>query len=294
MKLLILTVLITGNIPAVANPGGSTPPAPAVLSAQLWPVVRTLSASEDVQQMYSNIFAQLEYHGSEFQRILENTLQASPKVVEAVTRRWNRPAETLDYNNYRKIFINDERLRAGKKFHDTHRELVHHIAATYGVDEYILLAIIGVESMYGASHADYRVVDVFHTVAHDIPRKRQWAERELLQFFNFCIDNQLDPGTVWGSYAGAIGYAQFIPSSLNSYGKDNNGDGRVDPYIWEDALESVANYLVQNRYERKSTDFNRDSRNWKSIYTYNHSDNYVKVVIEFRTELKRVIETNRG
>jgi len=241
--------------------------------------------------MYSAVFNQLADVTPDIISLLESFVKSSPKILDDVTRRWNSPAEKMSYTKYRKIFISRERIQAGKKFHDKYRNLVHKISETSGVDEYLLLAIVGVESMYGVSHSDYRVVDVFHTIAHDVPRKRKWAEQELLQYLDYCNKNKVEPGEIRGSYAAAIGYAQFIPSSLNNYGSDHNGDGQFDPYNWDDALESVANYLIKHRYDPKNDVYTEGSRNWKAIYAYNHSRNYVKVILEFREELKRIIES---
>ncbi len=253
-------------------------------------VIKTLSTNDDVRAMYSAVFDRLAATGHDLLNLLEELRLSSPQVNSAVTKRWNSPAEKLSYKKYRQIFITNERLTAGKKFHDDNRDLIHQICKKYGIDEYVLLAIIGVESMYGQSHADYRVVDVFHTIAHEVPRKRAWAEQELTSFLIFCEDNDLELADIHGSYAGAIGYAQFIPSSLVAYGRDHDGDGIINPYTWEDALESVANYLRSNRYKPGSSDFREGSRNWKSIYAYNHSKNYVKVILELRTGLRKTIE----
>jgi len=253
-------------------------------------IINTLTSNVDARRMYSSVFNQLGDVTPDIITLLEKLVKSSPKILDEVTRRWNSPAEKLSYSNYRKIFITKKRIQAGKKFHDKYRNLVHKISESSGVDEYLLLAIVGVESMYGASHSDYRVVDVFHTIAHDVPRKRKWAEQELLQYLDYCEKNKIEPGEIRGSYAAAIGYAQFIPSSLNNYGSDHDGDGRIDPYNWDDALESVANYLIKHRYDPNNNMYSEGSSNWKAIYAYNHSRNYVRVVLEFRAELKRIIE----
>ncbi len=285
-----LLLCLTGS-GILANPSGSEFDGLLDLSDNSTKILYSLTNSNEVRSMYRRVFNQLAHTGQDLNNLIDGFMNTSPKVVSEITRRWHRPAEKLSYSKYRKIFITDARISTGKKFHANHQDLIHLISKRYGVDEYLLLAIIGVESMYGTYHADYRVVDVFHTVAHDVPRKRKWAELELIQFLDYCARNNIDPGTIRGSYAGAIGYAQFIPSSLNMYGKDHNGDGRVDPYTWEDALESVANYLIKHKYAQSSTDFSRGSRNWKAIYAYNHSSNYVQVILEFRGELKRKIES---
>ncbi len=288
--------LIIGGLLAItatvglAEPGESNSASALDLGGSQITAIAGINAGEEVLSMYWAVFSQLMHSGQDIENLINQIAKASPRIINDITRRWNHPAEKMSYTNYRKIFITRERITAGDRFHDANRELVHNIRDKYQVDEYLLLAIIGVESMYGASHADYRVVDVFHTIAHSVPRKRKWAEKEMVQYLEFCAQNDLDPAVIRGSYAAAIGYAQFIPSSLTSYGIDHNGDGKIDPYTWEDALESVANYLVKNRYQPGSNDFSQHSRNWKAIYAYNHSKNYVRAVLEFRGRLKAEIE----
>lgn len=292
--LLVSGLVILGVAGAVAGPGEAPLDSPESIGYVSLQVIEALTDNTLVQAIYSEVFDQLAGSGRDLLSVLAGLQSAAPVVVPEVTRRFSGPAEQRSYPEYRRIFISADRLKSGVEFHDRYRTLVHKISNSYGIDEYILLSIIGVESNFGRSHADFRVVDVFHTVAHDFPRKRNWVKRELYNFFDFCLSNKLDPGGVSGSYAGAIGYAQFMPSSLQAYGVDHNGDGRVDPYEWEDALESVANYLARHGYPRHSRDYSEGAPVWKALYAYNHSRNYVTVILEFRNELRQLVETGRG
>ena len=112
----------------------------------------------------------------------------------------------------------------------------------------------------------------------------------MAEYIKFCYDSFIPPMTIYGSYAGAFGYGQFIPSSFNYYAVDFDGDGIRHPFEWPDVIASIANYLVKNGYKRESTDFSRNSPNWKAILSYNPSVNYVMVVLELREELKKAID----
>jgi len=103
--------------------------------------------------------------------------------------------------------------------------------------------------------------------------------------------DQLEPLDTRGSYAGAFGYGQFMPTSFKKYAVDGDGDGLREPFDWPDVMASIANYLLKRgKYEPGSTDFSPQSANWRAVYKYNPSQNYVKAVLELRTELIAAIE----
>ena len=106
----------------------------------------------------------------------------------------------------------------------------------------------------------------------------------------YCFNDQLDTQLIGGSYAGAFGYGQFIPSSFNHYAVDYNKDGVREPYAWPDVLASIANYLRKNGYRMDSNNYDKDGDIWKSIYAYNHSNNYVMAVLELAEQIR--IRTN--
>ena len=164
-------------------------------------------------------------------------------VLEAIAR----PAERrLEWHEYRKIFVTDSRIEQGKEFLQKHAKLLQAAQQQYGVDPAIIAAIIGVETYYGKRQGSYRVLDSLATLAFDYP-KRPLFWRELKAFFALAEEEQLDLADIKGSYAGAMGYGQFIPSSFRHYAVDGDFDGKRD--LWNnpaDAIASVANYFKRH------------------------------------------------
>jgi len=167
-------------------------------------------------------------------------------ILEAIAR----PAEkTKAWHEYRDIFLTSKRISRGKAFMETHKETLAAAEAKYGVPKEIITSIIGVETFYGGNKGSYRVIDALSTLAFDYP-KRPLFWRELKSYFVMVRKENLDPLSIKGSYAGAMGYGQFIPSSFNSYAVDFDGDGVKD--IWnnpKDAIGSVANYFKRHGWK---------------------------------------------
>ncbi|RMF10471.1 MAG: hypothetical protein D6762_01415 [Candidatus Neomarinimicrobiota bacterium] len=203
-------------------------------------------------------------------------------VEPGVVTRFQKPYEKKPYAVYRKLFLTPERVQRGARFYHRHETLFRSVERQYGVDPYLLLSIIGVESNFGEHHEDYSVFNALYTVVHEIPRKSDWAVQQLVEFLLYCYRDDQDPHALYGSYAGAFGYGQFIPSSFNHYAVDFNGNGKREPYNWDDTVASVANYLRQNGYRRGENLFSRQSSAGKAVWAYNHSENYVRAVLEFR------------
>lgn len=171
--------------------------------------------------------------------------------LESVLEAISRPAEkTLTWADYRKIFLTEKRIGEGKQFLKDNAELLEKAEKEFGVPKEIISAIIGVETFYGKRQGNYRVLDSLATLAFDYP-KRSLFWRELKEFFVMSQEQAVDPGTVKGSYAGAMGYGQFIPSSYRAYAIDYDGDGKKD--LWAnkaDAIGSVANYFKRHGWEK--------------------------------------------
>jgi hypothetical protein len=153
------------------------------------------------------------------------------------------------------------------------------------VDPFLILSIVGVESNYGRHKVKYTVFNALYTQIAKMPRRKQWATKEMIAFLVYCYSDSIPPHSIKGSYAGAFGYGQFIPSSFNAFAADGNGDGIRRPYDWVDVFASVGNYLVKNGYPVSNN--SDDKQVYKSIYAYNHADNYVKAVLELRDKLKK-------
>lgn len=166
--------------------------------------------------------------------------QRKDSILEAISR----PAEKVKpWYEYRDIFLTQSRTKAGKAFLKEHKATFDTVEEQYGVPREIIAAIIGVETYYGRHTGSYRVIDALTTLGFDYP-KRSLFYRELKNYFLMVRDNDLDPLAIKGSYAGAMGLGQFIPSSYISYAVDFDGDGHKD--LWsnvDDAIASVAYYF---------------------------------------------------
>ncbi|GIX30979.1 MAG: murein transglycosylase [Porticoccaceae bacterium] len=166
----------------------------------------------------------------------------SPAVLEAMAR----PAErTLNWAEYRRIFLGERRIDEGAAFWRRHRRVLAEVSARYGVDPAVVVAILGVETFYGRNTGRHRVLDALATLAFDYPPRSPFFRRELEAFLLLAREEGLDPTEPRGSYAGAMGLAQFMPSSYRVYAVDQDGDGHRD--LWRnpaDAAASVAAYLA--------------------------------------------------
>lgn len=152
---------------------------------------------------------------------------------------------------YRSRFIDPVRIRAGVRFWQEHREALERAEAEYGVPVEIIVGIIGVETIYGQQMGNFRVMDALATLSFDFPNahprakeRREFFQRELEQFLSLTNRSNIDPFEPRGSYAGAMGLGQFMPSSWVRYAVDFDGDGRIDLFRSPvDAIGSVANYF---------------------------------------------------
>ena len=212
------------------------------------------------------------------------------KIHHEIEERFAKPYEKKTWEEYRKIFIKESRIAGGAKFYQENSDLINRVAGEYKVDPYIVVTIAGIESNYGSHHSQFSVFNSLYTQIHEMPRRAKWASKELAEFIQYCFNDQLDPQEIGGSYAGAFGYGQFIPSSFNNYSVDFNEDGVRQPYDWPDVLGSIANYLRRNGYNSNSDNYNKDGDIWKAIYAYNHSDNYVMAVLELTEEIRKRVK----
>jgi membrane-bound lytic murein transglycosylase B len=169
------------------------------------------------------------------------------KIIDAM----NKPVEkSLAWWEYRARFLNDARIDAGAKLWREHRELFDAIAIERHVEPQYVLGIIGVETYFGRLMGHYRVLDALTTLAFDYPERGEYFRSELEHFLLLARDGQLDPMTALGSYAGAMGATQFMPSSFQHFAVDQDGAGHRDLWNdWADIFGSVANYLQQHGWQ---------------------------------------------
>lgn len=166
-----------------------------------------------------------------------------PSIIEAITR----PAEGKAWYEYRPIFLTENRIEGGVDFWNEHADLLAQAEESYGVPPEIITAIVGVETGYGANIGTYRVLDALTTLSLDYPKRSEFFTRELENFLLLSREEGIDPLEPVGSYAGAMGQPQFIPSSYRAYAIDFNRDGRRD--LWSDPADiigSVANYFSEH------------------------------------------------
>ena len=185
-------------------------------------------------------------HGFSAEHVRSLLAQAERK--EAILNAISRPAERVrPWHEYRAIFITDQRIREGVAFWDQHRDALERVEQEYGVEPEVIVAIIGVETFYGRNKGSHRVIDALTTLGFDYPPRADFFRRQLKSYLVLTREQQMDPLALTGSYAGAMGYPQFIPSSYQAFAVDFDGDGKVD--IWNnpvDAIGSAANYFKEH------------------------------------------------
>ena len=208
------------------------------------------------------------------------------EIHKIIVEKFAKPYEKKPWTEYKKIFVKESRVVAGAKFYSENRSLIERVSSRYGVDPFVIVTIAGVESNYGVHHSQYSVFNALYSQIHEIPRRSKWATRELAEFIKYCYNDKIDPQEIGGSYAGAFGYGQFIPSSFTRYSVDFNENGVREPYSWPDVLGSIANYLRMNGYKKNSNDYQKDGDIYKSVYAYNHADNYVMAVLELTERIR--------
>ena len=164
-----------------------------------------------------------------------------------------KPAEkTKTWDDYKAIFLKNKRIVDGKKFIKKNINTLERAEKEFGVPKEIITAILGVETNFGNNMGSYRVIDSLTTLGFDDPRRSKFFRSELIQLFILTRENNLDILKIKGSYAGAMGYSQFISSSYRAYAIDYDGDGYIDLFnSIDDAIGSIANYLKRHGWKKE-------------------------------------------
>ncbi|MGM8930736.1 lytic murein transglycosylase B [Salinicola halophyticus] len=219
-------------------------------------------------------------------RELNAAMQAAqyrPQVLDAMSHAAER---RLRWDEYRDIFIQPQRIQQGVAFLNENRDALARAERVYGVPPEVIVAILGVETQYGRHKGTHRVLDSLSTLAFHHPSRGAFFRGELEAFLGITLGQGVDPTTLLGSYAGAMGYPQFIPTSYRAYAVDFDGDGLKD--LWNnpvDAIGSIANYFSEHGWQRHqpvlveasgpdtlppSIDFNRTEPPNTSVETLKH------------------------
>ena len=180
--------------------------------------------------------------------VLSNAVRQQ-KIIDSISK----PAEfTWTWDRYKKLFIEDKRIANGKLFIKNNFQTLERAEKEFGVPKEVITAILGVETRYGKIQGSYRVIDSLLTLGFDYPRRAKFFRKELVDFFLLTRENDLNINEIKGSYAGAMGYGQFISSSYRAYAIDYDGDGYADLFSSvDDAIGSIANYLYIHGWKKE-------------------------------------------
>ncbi len=154
------------------------------------------------------------------------------------------------WDRYVRLKVTPKRIREGAAFLRRYDRIFRRVERQFGVPKEYIAAIIGIESLYGKNTGNFPVFDTLTTLAFEPNRRNKFFKSELEEFLKLCYENRFDPRRVKGSFAGAIGLGQFMPSNYEAYGIDFNKDGRVSMLHPHDAIASIANYLRKNGWRR--------------------------------------------
>jgi len=264
------------------------------------------SVNENKKHHFDILRLQLIKDGFDSEKI--QTLYDRPEVyfeADGVAVLFTYSEAKVDYDQ----FSNDWSISLAKKYMKEHRQQLQKTEKAYGVDKSVITAILLVESGLGRTVGTRSALNTLSTLAalmypdvrsefytlipeakrpprrefeKSAERKSRWAYAELKAFLEYADNERFDPAQISGSFAGAMGLAQFMPTSILAYGKDGDDDGVIDLHTHADAMASIANYLKRHGWRpgisRKKAE--------KVIYHYNHSEYYVKAILTIASRLK--------
>ena len=200
----------------------------------------------EVRNFIDSMVSDHDYDRDALEEVLRQA-RTQETILEAIAK----PAErTKEWHEYRDIFLTDARITAGAAFWREHSEALGRISEETGVDVEILVGIIGVETYFGRITGKYRVLDALVTLAFEYPPRSAFFRGELEQFLLLVREEEMEATDATGSYAGAMGRPQFMPSSYRAYAVDSSADGKRDIWTdWSDVFGSIANYFVRHGWK---------------------------------------------
>jgi len=200
---------------------------------------------EQLDKIFSEVASKTAYSVTDLEALFQK-VEILPRIIEIM----DRPAESMPWHQYRKIFLTEKNISKGAEYWIKYADTLARAEKKFGVPPEIIVATLGVETRYGTNTGGYRVIDALSTLGLEYPRRSNYFTKELKNFLLLSDENKLDPITVTGSYAGAIGLPQFMPSSYRDYAVDFNGDGYSDLVnSVEDAIGSIASYYSKHGWK---------------------------------------------
>ncbi len=205
-----------------------------------------LSQRPDVQAFIQTMVKEDNFDAKYLNHLFDQ-VDLQPEAIKSISN----PAEDKDWLFYKNFFISDGRVVEGYRFWQKHYKVLANIQEQYGVPASVIVAILGVETFYGERQGDYRVMDALTTLAFEYPPRAKFFRRELAEYLRLVREHHLAPLYLKGSYAGAIGMPQFMPSSYRYYAVTYEGTHYINLQKNEDdIMASVANYLKKNGWKR--------------------------------------------
>jgi len=219
--------------------------AAALLSLHALPALALDTGRDEVRSFIQQMADRHGFESDELGRVFAG-VESRPSIVALISR----PAEkSKPWHEYRAVFLTDRRIARGAETARAQAEALGK-AAALGVPAQVMLAITGVETFYGEITGRNRVIDALATLAFDYPPRSQYFRGELEQFLVMAREESIDPLQPVGSYAGAMGIPQFMPTSFRNWAVDGDGNGHRDLWgSWDDVFASVANYLVAHGWQ---------------------------------------------
>lgn len=208
--------------------------------------------------------------------------------VEFYPQILERKAKGLQYMSRKFGLLTRKSIDRGRRVLEGNRALLSEIEQIYGVDKEIVIAILRIETNFSSYVGSYPIFNSLLTLAVIENRRSSWAESELVELLRIARKLDKDPLSIRGSWAGAFGIAQFVPSSYTRFAVDGNGDGTIDLFDFSDATASIANYLKAHGWER-----NQPEKNRQAVYAYNRCDNYVTAVFAYARAISKGASPNR-
>lgn len=200
------------------------------------------------QQVQTFINEMVERHA--FDRVVLQSIFEQAEVQDSILKAIASPYEAKPWFQYRPLFITDTHVDRGVEFWKAHKDALEAAEHYYGVPPEMIVAILGIETRYGRNTGKHKVLDALSTLAFKYPPRSKFFRQELEQFLLLVKEEDLDLFDLKGSYAGAIGAPQFIPSSYRHYAVDFSGSGHRDLFNdMDDVIGSVANYFAEHGWE---------------------------------------------
>ncbi len=201
---------------------------------------------KEVKQFIQTMVQQHNFHKKELVGIMSD-VRLQPQVIDSM----NKPFEKKTWDIYKQLFLTPQRVQEGILFWQANREHLAKAEQHYGVDAHLIVAVLGIETLYGKRQGNYRVIDALSTLAFNYPKRSVFFMNELKEYLLLCREQNVSPDYYLGSYAGAIGKPQFMPSSYRNYAANFTGQTKKDLINDNEAvIASIANYFHKHGWQK--------------------------------------------